>query len=511
MLDNSDLIVQLERCRSLPTPPGVAEQIIALSSQPNSDMAVLTEIVSLDPALTVKILRMANSPLYARQGKIDNLQQAIMMFGWNGTLNLALSFSLVSKISSASNKGLDYEFFWKRSLAAAVTSKHLSNVVGINTREQDLFLPGLLQDIGMLALDRAIPNLYDGLGDKQHDHKYIQQLEIEKIGTDHAQVGAWLLEKWDFPKRIVEQVEVSHGEEKYADNSEFELSKNCIEVSNVIADCICCEEDQKDYPLAVNVAEKVLGIDKEKFLENLGSITEELLEAANIFELDVGNPKVINCIVEQAKEMLLLRSMETLKTAEELHQAAELLESKANKLEEFTKKDSLTNIFNRGYLEMSLSREFDTSKNTQWPLSVVMVDLDDFKNVNDSYGHDCGDKALIYSVGILESCIRATDSLYRYGGEEFVVLLPNTGAEGVVSFAVRLIETFGSNVFKYQQDIQIPITASLGIAIEGQGINFDTWKDLLNTADSCMYVSKSNGRNQYTLYTEGLSENTATG
>ena len=502
VLDNPDLVIQLERCRSLPTPPGVAEQIIGLSSQPNSDMAMLTEVVSLDPALTVKILRMANSPLYARQGKIDNLQQAIMMFGWNGTLNLALSFSLVSKIANTSEKGLDYAFFWKRSLAAAVACKHLGNLVGINNRTQDLFLPGLLQDIGMLALDRAIPTIYDDLGEKQHDHKYIQQHEIKEIGSDHAAVGAWLLDKWNFPERIVELVEVSHGEDKYLENTEVELSKNCIEVSNVIADCICCEEDQKDYLNAAKVAEKVLEINKEKFIENFEGITNELLETAAIFELDVGNQRLLNCIVEQAKEMLLLRSMETLKTAEELHLAAALLESKANKLEEFTKKDPLTNVFNRGFLEISLAKEFDMSKESGWPLSVVMVDLDHFKDINDSYGHDCGDKALIHAVDILRSCIRSADSLYRYGGEEFVVLLQNTGVAGAEKFSERIIETFNNSAFEYREDIKIPVTASLGIAIEGEGISFDTWEDLLNIADYCMYASKSNGRNQYTLYKE---------
>ncbi len=502
VLDNPELITRLERCRSLPTPPGVAEQIISLSAQPNSDMAMLTDIVSRDPALTVKILRMANSPLYAKQGKIDNLQQAILMFGWNGTLNLALSFSLVPKAPSVAGVGLDYTFFWKRSLAAAVASRHLGETVGINSRKQDLFLPGLLQDVGMLALDRAIPNFYDDLGDKQHDHKYVQRYEIEELGSDHAVVGAWLLERWNFPKRIIELVEISHGEEKYLDNTEVELSKNCIEISNVIADCICCEEDQKDYQHAARVTEKVLEIKKEIFIENFESITEELLEAASIFELDVGHPNLLNCIVDQAREMLLLRSMETLKTAEELHEAAVSLESKANKLEEFTKKDPLTNIYNRGYLEIALPREFEMSKDTNWPLSIVMVDLDHFKKVNDTYGHDCGDKALIYAVDVLKSCIRTTDSLYRYGGEEFVVVLPDTGTVGAECFAKRIIETFNNSAFEYRENLKIPVTASLGLAIQGEGTHFESWEDLLNTADDCMYISKSNGRNQYTLYKE---------
>ena len=221
---------------------------------------------------------------------------------------------------------------------------------------------------------------------------------------------------------------------------------------------------------------------------------------AEIFDIDVGDPTVLNCITEQAKDLLLLRSMESLKTAEELHQAAELLESKAKKLEDSAKRDPLTNIYNRGFLEISLSREFEMSKDTEWPLAVVMVDLDNFKNVNDTYGHECGDKVLKYAVSILEKCSRSSDTLYRYGGEEFVVMLPNTDLDGVKSFASRIIETFNNNKFEDQKGISIPVTASAGVAIQGEGMDFNNWEELLNMADHCMYLSKQNGRNQYTIY-----------
>ena len=500
ILNNSDLVAQLEGSRDLPTPPGVAEQIIGLSSQPNSDVSVLADVVSLDPALTVKMLRMANSPLYARQGKIDSLEQALMMFGWNGTLNLALSFSLVSKIEPSSEQGLDYKYFWKRSIAGAVACRHFGKVVKINSRREDLFLPGLLQDIGMLALDKVMPDLYNDIGNKQHHHKFIQELEYEMLGVDHAAVGAWLLHRWNLPQRIIDLVAVSHQDDKHENEGDAQLSKNCIEVSNVIADCIFSDEDQRDYHYAAKITDKILGLDKTEFIDHLKVITEEIKDTATIFELDVGDPKLLNCIAEQAKELLLLRSMETLKTAEELHQAAELLQSKAKKLEDSAKRDSLTNIYNRGYLEISLSREFEMSKDTGWSLALVMVDLDNFKKVNDTYGHDCGDKVLKYAVNILETCIRATDTLYRYGGEEFVVILPNTGLEGVQSFASRIIETFNSSRFEYKNDISISVTASVGVAIQGEDVDFDDWEELLNTADKCLYESKQKGRNRYTIY-----------
>ncbi len=494
----------------MPTPPGVAEQIIGLSADPNSNISILAEIVSLDPALTVKILRMANSPMYARAAEVESLEQAVMMFGWNGTLNLALSFSLVSRVSSSSEQGLDHAFFWKRSISAAVSAKHLGKEVGIDIKKEDLFLPGLLQDIGMLALDKAVPDLYTNLGDDQHQHKTVQKIEIDKIGADHASVGAWLLGRWNLPQRIIDLVSISHHEERYANVGNTTPSEICIEVSNVIADVICSDEGEKNYHYAADVCKKLLEMSEEKFLENLEGITKEITETAAIFELDVGDPKLLNCIAEQAKELLLLRSMETLKTAEQLHEEAEYLESKAKKLEDVAKIDALTKTYNRGYLEKSLKFEFGMSTSRNCPLAVVMVDLDNFKRINDTYGHSCGDKALIHAVDILKSCIRDTDSVYRYGGEEFVVLLPGTGDQGAKSFSSRIIEVFNNKEFLHQ-DVVIPITASLGIAVHGEGIEFDNWEHLLNIADYCLYASKANGRNQYTIYKEENLEKVATG
>ncbi|MFK7815344.1 MAG: HDOD domain-containing protein, partial [Gammaproteobacteria bacterium] len=332
VLKNLDLIARLERCIDLPTPPGVAEQIIGLSADSSSNISVLAEVVSLDPALTVKVLRMANSPMYSRAVSVDSLEQAVMMFGWNGTLNLALSFSLVSKIDSSKSKGLDYNFFWKRSVSAAVAAKHLGKVVGIDSRKEDLFLPGLLQDIGMLALDKAVPDIYLDINTDQHQHKIVQQIEKDIVGADHASVGAWLLEKWNLPERIINLVAISHNEERYENVGNATPAENCIEVSNVIADCICSDECKKDFHYAASVCEKILGMNKDAFLFNLEGISQEITETAAIFELDVGDPSLLNCIAEQAKELLLLRSMETLRTAEELHNEAENLEIKAKKL-----------------------------------------------------------------------------------------------------------------------------------------------------------------------------------
>ena len=298
LIDNETFAL-LEQCEDLPSPPGVADQIIHLSSKSNADIASLAEVVSYDPALTAKILRIANSSLYARRTKTEDLQQAVVMFGWEGTLNLALSFSLVSGMDN-NGDGLDYSFFWKRSLASAVACRCLAGVTGY-AKKEELFLPGLLQDIGMLAIDKVHPNLYSGIGAKQRDHKHLINFEKDKLGFDHAVVGAWLLNKWDIPEKITELVSTSHGDNLEYIKKEHLLPAKCVAFAGILADCICCDRTEEGYLKEADTAEKEFNIDIIDFMNLIGTVTNEFLATANVFDVEIDDPDLVESVAEMAK------------------------------------------------------------------------------------------------------------------------------------------------------------------------------------------------------------------
>ena len=106
-------------------------RILDLSQDPDVDIGKVADVVSMDPALTAKILRIANSPIYAIRRKTENLRQAIMLLGLNGTLTMALSFSLAASMHNNARQGFDYNLFWRRSLAAATCARRLSVAAGI--------------------------------------------------------------------------------------------------------------------------------------------------------------------------------------------------------------------------------------------------------------------------------------------------------------------------------------------------------------------------------------------
>ncbi|PJZ76446.1 GGDEF domain-containing protein [Leptospira neocaledonica] len=166
------------------------------------------------------------------------------------------------------------------------------------------------------------------------------------------------------------------------------------------------------------------------------------------------------------------------------------LEESNKNLKELSHKDSLTGLFNRRHLMESLSTLLAASKRYDFPLSVLLLDLDHFKKANDSLGHQVGDKLLATIGRSLSGLVRDCDVAARYGGEEFCVVLSNTNIEGAKFVAERIRARIETETF---EEIPWTITVSIGVATrEGD----ETPEDFLKAADKKLYESKAAGRNR---------------
>ncbi len=166
--------------------------------------------------------------------------------------------------------------------------------------------------------------------------------------------------------------------------------------------------------------------------------------------------------------------------------------------------DAGTQIFNKQYLQDTLENEFRKAKSSNKNLSILVFDLDHFKKVNDTYGHNAGDQVLRDLAKVVKACIRKEDIFARFGGEEFVVILPNTSAQQSVKVAENIRQKCEETIhnISYEADgkkkqVQHKQTISLGIA--GLDAAMSSPKELLELADQKLYVSKKEGRNRFTL------------
>lgn len=167
-------------------------------------------------------------------------------------------------------------------------------------------------------------------------------------------------------------------------------------------------------------------------------------------------------------------------------------------LENLSITDELTGIANRRHFEWRLSEEIERARRYQYPLSALMLDLDNFKQVNDTYGHQVGDIVLQQIAQRLKRVLRRTDFLARYGGEEFIVLAPQTPADRALILAERLRQVIAESPIPVSSNLQISITISIGVAVFPE--HAQNGNELVRAADEALYKAKQTGRNKVCLF-----------
>ena len=167
------------------------------------------------------------------------------------------------------------------------------------------------------------------------------------------------------------------------------------------------------------------------------------------------------------------------------------------KLRESALTDALTNLYNRRHLEACLTNEIDRARRYRVPLSCIMFDIDHFKAINDTHGHDSGDKVLVAVSSLAKQLARSTDIVARFGGEEFVILLPNTTAQAAYQVAEKLRTGIADLKVVLADSHSVNVTASFGVTELPQQADSEVDShQLLNSADEALYQAKSEGRNR---------------
>jgi len=200
-------------------------------------------------------------------------------------------------------------------------------------------------------------------------------------------------------------------------------------------------------------------------------------------------PKPYNEIELNAR---IYASLRTKALQDELREKNRELQDTMAKLELLSRTDPLTELFNRRHFVTVIDQEFSRTQRYKSPAACIMIDVDHFKDINDKYGHNAGDLVLKEIAGIIRSCLRQIDTVARWGGEEFIVLLPGTSKENALHAASKILTSVSDHKF---HDIDRHITVSIGLAsIPNPSI--DTFEKFIHASDLALYEAKSKGRNR---------------
>lgn len=470
----------------LPTIPAVAVEIVSLVQQPDLAMDTLADAIMRDPALAARVLKTANSGFYGRPRSVTRVRDAVVVLGLRSVKTLALGFSLVGDLRRQTPDGADHTHIWQRSLLTAAAARSLGLRTGKGA--DDAFLGGLLHLIGVIALDQGMADHRRLAQLADCDLSRLRSLERANYGFDHAEAGAALAEKWNLPEALVAAIRL------------FPRPDDAPEAFRHIVRCVATAEAAADIALGPDGAaalarfrwdcKQLFGIDEAE----ADSLIAIFLQEADVLAamLDVPASGMSSSeVLARAHEALLQITLETERENTFLHAEREKLAAEAST-------DALTGLANRRHLEEYLGEHFRISTRYGTPLSLILLDIDRFKSVNDEHGHPTGDQVLREVAGQLRSLMREADLCARYGGEEFVAVLPATSLEGALESAERLRAAVESTpIVAYGHALKV--TVSLGVSSYRRGEQpGPEW--LIKEADMALYEAKRSGRNTVRSY-----------
>lgn len=492
-----ELETHLRSFVNFPSPPGVATHIIALAQDPGIEMGKVAKTIGMDPALSTKILRIANSPLYAQRRRSENLRQALVVLGLDATLTLALSFSLVKSLRTDKPNGVNYPWYWRRALLSAIAARAIGDAIG-QPYSEERFLAGLLQDVGMLALDRGVPDLYRDVGEVQRDHRALQSYEKRRLGVDHAEVGAWLMRTWNLPERLCGAIAHSHSTDRSRARPPADIFNRCVMLSGGVADIFLNEPPQRPFMESAQAAEKTLGIGKETFGVVLDTVGGLISETEALFETDILSAREPELIMEQAREILMIRNLQTLQ--ESRGRGAE--GARELQISEEARRDPVTGVATRSYLDARIVREFSHALRHEWPLSIALIELDGLQRIRETQGEPAAAQVLQAAAQILRGNTRETDLIARYTTEQFALVLPATDRDTAMIVCERIVNAF-RQARPEPGGGAVALTVSVGYATHWKEAPFAELANLLKAVEQALHTAKLSGRNRATAYEPG--------
>ncbi len=449
---------------------------------------------------------MVNSAFYSFPQSIVTIQQAASILGTNAIRSLVLSFSFLQPGSSG-EADFDYPRFWERSLSQAVIARRLMYAVDKDLGEE-VFVAGLLQNLGSLILARAFPELYRQV-EEAIQEKGINRSEAEKtlIGADHAYVGSEVARNWGFPEILVLPLCYHDNPDEYT-GSDPKVRRLCqvAHLAGMLAGIYSSSAPELLVSEFKERAGRLLSLD-ERFLQGfLDTVHEEVNRAAEFFDfkiieqksvfeiLQIANAElsILNLSYEEMNRALVEKTVKLELVASELEKKNKLLELLANV-------DGLTQAYNHRYFQNFLDQEIKRSERHGHSVALVLVDIDHFKKLNDTFGHQAGDEVLRQFCDVCRAELREYDLFARYGGEEFALVLPETGSEEAEEVAEKLRLAVNRHDFTHGRHSS-HITASFGVFAMAPAKEPYTKNEMIGCADDALFQAKKKGRNQVQVF-----------
>ncbi len=270
--------------QKMPPLPLTVSKVLEVTKSPKIDAKQLNDVVSLDPVLTGKVLKLVNSAYYSMSNQVTSLVRAIIMLGINTVKNLVLSTAVISTVKRSENfNALEIDSFWKHSIGVGVIAKKFAQSIKIDPKKlEEYFVAGLLHDIGKIPLNAEIPDEYvRTINTARQNKKQFDEVETELLGINHNDIGLRISELWKLNKSLQYTIQYHHKIEECPDD--FKDFVAVISLANITANRHEIGFAGDTYPNKDE--EKLMEITglKWKDIEDVESGADEAIKKAMIF------------------------------------------------------------------------------------------------------------------------------------------------------------------------------------------------------------------------------------
>lgn len=493
----------------LPTLPVVAVRLLELIKDPETEIRDIVKVIKTDPAIAAKILKATNSSFFGFKSEVTSIERAVPMLGTTMITSLAMSFALSDASMSQGPLAEHYHEYWKQSIVHGAVAELLSKQ-SRKGLEAEFFLVGLLMDLGRLAMLKTISHEYLPVLESARDYqRELYDIEHEMLGINHVEVGVQLMKNWRMPEALISAVQSHHQPLESLQSQEGDENYELISgsaLTAIIGDYYCSNHKGTSLHNMRELSQHIYGMSEEALQEFLEHASARINTTGELFSVDMsefGDPTELMAQANEQLSMLAMREhvagTQAVARTEAVEREKQELASRNQELQKQVMHDPLTKVYNRSYFDQAIAREINLSGRTATPVGLIFIDVDHFKKLNDTFGHQFGDLVLQRVAKLLGEDLRSTDILARYGGEEFVILVGQPTEKGLEKLAERIRARIEAEHIMCGEK-PVPVTASLGAAFtissrDPKGL----CEQLIAAADGAMYEAKEDGRNRVRL------------
>lgn len=487
-----DLLQEICGAENLPSLPAVALRVLQMTQADDVSVNELAEVVGQDPALTARILKLVNSPLFGVARRIVSVQQAMVVLGLRTVKVLALSFSIVDSYGQKRVEWFNYKTYWRRSLTQAVAARLIAEAAAPTIRDE-AFVAGLISNLGILAMAQVARQRYaEPYNRAAGNHGALLHEEKACLGFTHPEAGKVLFEHWNLPPDVCQAVELHHIGCQGSVDSRVARLIDTVFVASCVADLFCDGATQQSLDDLHKMAAQRLKIARTALDRVLDTLQQHVKQSAMLMSVDIGQTISYEELRNQAVLQLARLSVSSGVDLAAARQREVVSRKREKELEKAAATDSLSGLANRAAFDRHMDHTVRQSIAAGKPVGLIMCDLDLFKKINDTYGHPIGDLVIAATGDILAGYHAKDVFAARYGGEEFAVVISNCTYPRLVKTAQEICEKFrGGSVICSQGTIRF--NASIGAA-STQSLSEPSPAALIALADKFLYLAKKRGR-----------------